>query len=202
MKKLLGTCLFAFLTITLFVAAGRPFGEGYKVGAKIENFSLKNVDGNMVSLSDYEAEGYVIIFTCNTCPYAVMYEDRIIDLHKKYVDKGFPVVAINPNDPAVKSGDSFEAMQVRAEEKEFPFNYLFDEDQSVYPKFGATRTPHVFIVDKNMILRYIGAIDNNAQDASAVTIRYVEDAIEAIMKGEQPDPEMTKAIGCSIKVKS
>jgi peroxiredoxin len=202
MKKLIGISLLAFLTISLFVSATRPFGEGYKVGEKIENFTLKNIDGKMVSLTDYEAEGYIIIFTCNTCPYAVMYEDRIIDLHNKYADKGFPVVAINPNDPDIKAGDSFEAMQVRAKEKQFPFNYLFDENQEVYPKFGATRTPHVFVVDNKMTLRYIGAIDNNAQNPDGVTERYVEDAVESIKKGEQPDPEFTKAIGCGIKAKS
>ncbi len=202
MKKLIGFSAFALLTMTLLVSATRPFGEGYKIGDKIEDFTLKNIDGKMVTLSDYNAEGYIIIFTCNTCPYAVMYEDRIIELHNKYADKGWPVVAINPNDPSIKSGDSFEAMQVRAKEKGFPFDYLFDEDQAVYPKFGATRTPHVFLVDKNMILRYIGAIDNNAQDPESVTTRYVEDAIEAIRSGAQPDPDMTKAIGCTIKAKA
>ena len=202
MKKLIGISVFALLTMTLFVSATRPFGEGYKIGDKVEDFTLKNIDGKMVTLSDYNTEGYIIIFTCNTCPYAVMYEDRIIELHNKYADKGWPVVAINPNDPGVKSGDSFEAMQVRAKEKGFPYNYLFDEDQTVYPKFGATRTPHVFLVDKNMILRYIGAIDNNAQDPESVTARYVENAIEAIKRGEQPEPDMTKAIGCTIKARS
>ena len=202
MKKLVGIVVFASLAMILFVSATRPFGEGYKIGDKIEDFTLKNIDGKMVTLSDYNAEGYIVIFTCNTCPYAVMYEDRIIELHNKYADKGWPVVAINPNDPSIKSGDSFEAMQVRAKEKGFPFNYLFDEAQTVYPKFGATRTPHVFLVDKNMILRYIGAIDNNAQDPESVTTRYVENAIESIRKGEQPEPAITKAIGCTIKAKA
>lgn len=203
MKNLIGTSLLAILTITLFVAATRTTGEGYQVGDKIENFTLKNVDGNMVSLTDFEdAEGFVIVFTCNTCPYAVMYEDRLIELHNKYVSQGYPVIAINPNDPEVKAGDSFAAMQERAEEKDFPFVYLFDEGQNVYPKFGATRTPHVFIVDNEMILKYIGAIDDNAQDASSVSIRYVEDAIASLKNGESPDPDYTKAIGCTIKVKS
>lgn len=202
MKKLIGISVFALFTLALFVSATRPFGEGYKIGDQVQDFTLKNIDGRMVTLSKYNAEGYIIIFTCNTCPYAVMYEDRIIELHNKYADRGWPVVAINPNDPSIKSGDSFEAMQVRAMDKGFPFDYLFDEDQTVYPRFGATRTPHVFLVDKNMILRYIGAIDNNAQDAASVTEKYVENAIEAIKNGEQPEPDMTKAIGCTIKAKS
>jgi hypothetical protein len=111
-------------------------------------------------------------------------------------------VAINPNDPDVKAGDDFASMQARAKEKKFPFKYLFDEGQKVYPQFGATRTPHVFLLDANRYVRYIGAIDDNAQDASAVTIKYVENAIASMKAGNMPDPSETKAIGCTIKVKS
>jgi peroxiredoxin len=130
-----------------------------------------------------------------------MYEDRFIELHKKYAPQGYHVIAINPNDPAVKPDDSFEAMGVRSEEKGFPFPYLFDEGQKVYPKYGATRTPHIFLLDNKRVVKYIGALDNNAQDASAVTERYVEDAIAALERGENPDPSSTKAIGCSIKTR-
>ena len=95
-----------------------------KVGDTAPDFALKNIDGKTVSLADYtNAKGYVVIFTCNTCPYAVMYEQRIIELHDKYAAKGYPVIAINPNDPDVKPGDSFEKMQQRAAAKEFPFIY-------------------------------------------------------------------------------
>ena len=128
-----------------------------------------------------------------------MYEDRLNELQAKYADKGWPIVAINPNDPAARAGDSFEKMQERAEEKNFEFAYLFDEGQKVYPQFGATRTPHVYLVDNTLKVRYIGAIDNNAQDASAVTETYLEDAIAAIDAGNDPDPNFTKAIGCTIK---
>jgi len=143
-----------------------------------------------------------VVFTCNTCPYAVMYEQRIIDLHNKYAPLGYPVVAINPNDPEVKPGDDFAAMQANAKEKNFPFKYLFDDGQKVYPQFGAQRTPHVYLLDANRYIRYIGAIDNNAQDANAVTVKYLENAIESLMTGKNPEPAETKAIGCTIKVKS
>jgi peroxiredoxin len=177
--------------------------NGYEIGDKATDFSLKNVDGNFVSMSDYEdANGYVVIFTCNTCPWAQKYEDRINALHEKLTPKGFPVIAINPNDPAVSSGDSFEQMKLRAAEKGFEFPYLFDAGQVVFPQYGATRTPHVFVLDKNLVVKYIGAIDDNPQSASSVEVKYVENAVMAVQAGEMPDPGVTKAIGCGIKVKA
>jgi peroxiredoxin len=203
MKHLIGKILLAFLTITA-VSSYAQGTEGYKVGAQAADFKLKNVDGNMVSLADYKGvKGYIVVFTCNTCPYAVMYEERIIELHNKYAPMGYPVVAINPNDPDVKPGDDFAAMVTNAKEKKFPFKYLFDDGQKVYPLFGAQRTPHVFLLDANRYVRYIGAIDNNAQNAAeVVTIKYLENAIAALSQGRNPDPAETKAIGCTIKVKS
>ncbi len=184
------------------MAATFPVHGGYHVGDTAEDFKLMNVSGDYVSLSDYkDVNGYVVVFTCNHCPYAVMYEDRLIELHAKTAELGFPIVAIQPNDPEVKPADSFSEMQIRHKEKGFPFVYLLDEGQKVYPKFGATKTPHVFILDKQRKVRYIGAIDDNARDASAVTQNYVLDAIDAIQNGKDPDPATTKAIGCSIKVK-
>ncbi len=175
---------------------------GLEVGDTAPDFSLKNVDGEMVSLAEMkDAKGYIITFTCNHCPYSVMYEDRLIELHNAYAPKGYPVIAINPNDPEAQPKDGFEEMKVRAEEKAFPFVYLFDDGQKVYPQYGATRTPHVFLLDKDRKVTYIGAIDDNARDAEAVEAKYVENAIAAMEKGEAPDPDFTKAIGCSIKKK-
>ncbi len=173
---------------------------GYAVGDKATDFNLKGVDEKMHSLAGMDdAKGYVITFTCNHCPYSVMYEDRLIELHKKYAAQGYPVVAINPNDPEAQPKDGFGEMKKRAMEKAFPFNYLFDEGQKIYPQYGATRTPHVFLLDKDLTVQYIGAIDDNARDADGVKIKYLENAIEALKKGEKPDPNFTKAIGCSIK---
>lgn len=179
---------------------------GLQVGDKAPDFNLKNVDGKTVSLAGMKAsnpsiKGFIVTFTCNTCPYAVMYEDRIIGLHNEFSAKGWPVIAIQPNDPSVKPGDSYEEMKIRAEQKGFPFVYLFDEGQKVFPQYGATRTPHVYLVDSNLKVRYIGAIDNNPQDAESASEHYVADAIAAIEAGKEPDPNFTKAIGCSIKVK-
>jgi len=177
---------------------------GYQIGDVVSDFKLKNIDGNMVSLSDYkDAKGFIITFTCNTCPYAVLYEDRIIALDKKYASKGYPVIAINPNNPKTKPGDSFAEMQKRAQEKGFTFPYLVDEGQQVYPKYGATKTPHMFVLEKTSkgnVVKYIGAIDDNYKDASLVKIKYVEDAVDALLSGNEIQQKETKAIGCSIKI--
>ncbi|MDY0781077.1 thioredoxin family protein [Tenacibaculum sp. IB213877] len=196
------------LTVVLVATAFTvKTSSGYEVGDVAGNFTLKNIDGNMVSLSDYNNEkGVIVVFTCNHCPYSKMYEDRIIALDKKYKEKGYPVVAINPNDPSASPGDDFESMKERAKSKGFTFPYLFDDGQKVYPKFGATRTPHVFVLKKaannKFVVSYIGAIDNNARDAASANELYVEEAVNSLLEGKQPEKTLTKTIGCSIKVAS
>ena len=198
MKNLMNTLLLACL-VAFTVSAQ----SGYKVGDTASDFNLKGIDDQMHSLAGMEeAKGFIVTFTCNTCPYAVMYEDRLVELQNEFGPKGYQVVAINPNDPEVKPGDSFESMKVRAAEKSFNFPYLFDEGQKIYPMYGATKTPHVFLLDKSLTVKYIGAIDDNPRDASAVEVRYLADAINALEMDKEPDPSFTKAIGCSIKVKS
>ncbi len=173
---------------------------GYAIGDIAEDFSLKNVDGSMVSLSEYkDAKGIIVIFISNHCPYSQLYEQRIIDLHRNFAPLGFPVVAINPNSPLIVPEDSFEKMQERARTKRYPFAYLFDEEQTIYPKFGATRTPHVFVLDSNYVVRYIGRVDNNPEDPNAVTQKWVENAVNALLKGENPNPAFGRAIGSAVK---
>ncbi|MDX9846145.1 MAG: thioredoxin family protein [Tenuifilaceae bacterium] len=199
MKKVL------MIVSLIALAATTALSQGYKIGDKAIDFKLKNVDGKMVSMADYkDAKGFVVIFSCNHCPYVVAYEDRMIELHNKYASKGYPVIAINPNDPVAQPQDSYEKMIERANEKKFPFAYLFDDGQKVYPVYGATRTPHVYLLNKkgkDYIVEYIGAIDNNYKDASAVTETYLADAIDALLAGKKPSVTETKAIGCTIKVK-
>ena len=202
--KILKT-FFALVTIVAlssFTSLGE--GHGYHVGDIATDFKLENIDGKMVSLADYkDAKGYIVIFTCNTCPYAVAYEDRIEALNKKYADKGYPVIAIMPNNTDVKPGDNMEAMKARAKAKGFTFPYLMDEGQKIYPQYGATKTPHVYILQrtkKGNEVKYIGAIDDNYQDAAAVNTRYVEDAVDALLSGKAIKETNTRAIGCSIKV--
>ncbi|MFY0673507.1 MAG: thioredoxin family protein [Bacteroidia bacterium] len=178
---------------------------GVKVGKSAPEFNLKSTNGSMVSLSDYsDKKGVILVFTCNHCPYAKLYEDRLIALDKKYSEKGWPVIAINPNDPEVQPADSYEKMIERAENKGFTFPYLFDEGQEVYPQYGATRTPHVYLLEntkKGFKVAYIGAIDDNAKDATAVKERFVENAIDALMAGNKVEKTETAAIGCTIKTK-
>ena len=195
--KLLFVCV-VILSTTAFTINSE---SGYKVGDTIADFSLKNIDGKMVSLANYEnAKGFIIVFTCNTCPYSIAAEDRIIALDKKYKSKGYPVIAINPNDPAARKGDAPEDMIVRAREKGFTFPYLFDDGQKIYPKFGASKTPHVYIISKpEMKVEYIGAIDNSTRNPDAVTEKYAEDAVDALLAGKKPKLTETRAIGCSIK---
>ena len=176
---------------------------GYGIGDIATDFTLKNVDDSNVSLSDFpEAKGFIVIFTCNHCPYSVAYEDRILELNKLYESKGYPVIAINPNDPKSYPDDSFENMKVRASEKAFNFPYLFDDGQKIYPQYGATKTPHVFVLQKSErgnLVRYIGAIDNNYKSANKATKHYVKDAVDALLNSAPVPVEVTKAIGCSIK---
>jgi len=192
------------VVMSAFTVNKLAVADGYKVGDVAEDFKLKNVDGKIISMANYkDAKGFIVTFTCNTCPYAVGYEDRIIALNKKYASLGYPVIAIMPNNPDVQPGDSMEAMKKRAKEKGFTFPYLMDDGQNIYPKYGATKTPHVFILQKTSkgnVVKYIGAIDDNYQDASAVKTKYVENAVNALLKGNEVPEKETKAIGCSIKV--
>ncbi len=195
--------IFSLLVLSSFLYAQKS--AGYQVGDYVEDFSLKNIDGRYVSLSTFpDTKGFIIIFTCNVCPYSIAYEDRITALNVEYNSQGFPVIAINPNDPEVQPGDSFEKMQERYKEKGFNFPYLIDEGQKVYPKFGAQRTPHVFILcrdNKGLKVEYIGTIDDNYEDASEVKTPYVENAVNALLSGKPVPLTYTKAIGCGIKVK-
>ncbi|WP_200974933.1 thioredoxin family protein [Echinicola sp. 20G] len=177
--------------------------QGYQIGDEAMDFELPNVSGDQVSLSGLEnAKGAIVIFTCNTCPYAKAYEDRIIELHEEYAPRGYPVVAINSNDDQISPGDSFEAMKVRASEKDFPFDYAYDKDQTVIKAYGGMRTPHVYLLNKEenkFVVSYIGAIDNNYQDPNSVSEAYVENAVEALLQNKNIETKTTKAIGCGIK---
>lgn len=199
--------IFAFaLVVTLLTIAGFTQPKaGYQVGDKVMNFKLKNVDGKTVSLDDNSSvKGYIVVFTCNTCPVAQAYEDRIIELDKKYASQGYPVIAINANDAALSSGDSFEEMKKRAARKSYGFVYLTDETQEVAKTYGARNTPTVFVVKRSgngYMLAYMGAIDNNTQDAASATEKYVQNAVDALLKDMTVSVPTTKAIGCGIKWK-
>jgi peroxiredoxin len=198
MKSILLMLCFAAL------AAGRT--PNYGVGDTVADFRLKNVDGKMVSLSNYKgSKGVIVIFDCNTCPYSKAYNDRIIALNRKYAAKGFPVITINANDPSDSEGDSFEEMVAQAKRKNYDFPYLVDETQSVARSFGASNTPHVFVLKNNagtFTVAYIGAIDDSPRDASSAKKKYVEDAVDALLNNKAVPAAKTKAVGCGIKWKN
>jgi peroxiredoxin len=204
MKKL----LFAMIPVLFMLSTAFKTSDavnGYSIGDTARDFKLKNVDGKMVSLTDYKkAKGYIVIFTCNHCPFAQAYEQRIIDLHKKYASKGYPVVAINPNDKDRSPEDSYEKMVSRAKEKNYPFAYIYDETQEIAKAYGATRTPHVYLLNKTAkgnIVSYIGAIDDNSEEPAEVKEKYLENALNTLLAGKTVDKTSTKAIGCTIKWK-
>jgi peroxiredoxin len=182
------------------------FASGYDVSNKTKPFQLKNIDGNMLSLEQMteNQKGAIVVFTCNHCPFAKAYEDRIIALDKLFKTQGYPVIAINSNDAVKYPDDSFENMQIRAAQKGFTFPYLVDETQEIAKEYGATKTPQVFVLQKDkkdFVLRYVGAIDDNDQNPAQVKEKYVEMAIGNLLKGERVQISTTKAIGCTIKWK-
>ncbi len=194
----------AFLVMVALVAFA-PVKSGYDVGDTAADFKLKNVDGKMVSLSDFpDAKGFIVAFDCNTCPVSKAYNDRILALNKKYAPKGFPLIAINPNSPEISSGDSFDEMVRYAKKKGYDFPYLYDESQATVRAFGATNTPHIFVLAKSgseLKVAYIGAIDDNSRDAEKVKKHYVENAVDALLAGKPVETTKTKAVGCGVKLK-
>ncbi len=200
MKKLLSVCCAIIcLTATAQVTT-------LKAGEKAPVFKLKNVDNRMVSPDDYkDAKGFIIVFTCNGCPYAKAYEQRIIELNNKYASQGFPVIAINPNDPDISTGDTFDNMKAIAKSKNYNFPYLYDEGQTITNAYGARNTPHVFVVSKTAtgnIVQYTGAIDNDTENTNSGKTKYVDQVITALLQNQPPPFTVTKAIGCGVKRKA
>jgi peroxiredoxin len=167
------------------------------IGDNAPSFSgLVGVDDQQHSLSDYaQAKAVAIIFTCNSCPVAVAYEDRLNAIHKDYADKGVELVAINVNNI---EADKLPAMKQRAQEKGFEFDYLYDPTQKVGRDYGAKVTPHVFLLNSRQQLAYVGPIDDN-QNESAVTRRYLRDAIDSVLAGNAPTVTNEEPFGCGIK---
>ena len=165
-------------------------------------FSLPATDGVTVSSEQFAGTPVLgVVFWCNHCPYVKAWEDRMIALQRAYTGRGVQLVMISSNDPAAYPDDSFEAMKTRVGEKAYPFPYLFDETQEVARRFGATRTPEVFLFDRARVLRYHGAPDDNFEDPAAVTHHYVRDAIDALLADREPGNTATPPKGCSIKWK-
>ena len=169
------------------------------------NFSLPNVDGRQISLDSYpDAKGFIVVFTCNHCPYAIAYEDRIKDLDTEFTPQGYPLIAISSNDPIKYPQDSFENMKVRAQDKGFGFPYLFDETQEIAQSYGAICTPHVFLLHKTptgLQKVYEGAIDDNYRNPALVQRSYLAEQLRSLIEQGEVAPLAVQPIGCSIKWK-
>jgi len=180
--------------------------KSYNIGDAVSDFSLKNVDGKMVSMADFKnAKGYIIVFTCNHCPFAKRYQTRINDISKKYASKNVPLIAISPNDVEAVPEDSYDEMIKRAKEEHYSFPYLIDNTQDIAHAFNATKTPHAFVVFKEngkLILKYAGAIDDNGGEPEKAKVHYLEDAVDALLAGKQVPIATTKSVGCGIKWKN
>ena len=191
------------LVLLVFSVFSIPFanGQGYDIGDAASDFKLPAVSGGEVGMADYpEARGFIVVFTCNTCPYAKAYEGRILDLDKKYASRGYPVIAINPNNPEVSSGDSFELMKVRAAEKGFTFPYLLDETQQVAKAYGAVCTPDFFGYNGDLQLQYRGRLDaSRKESAPADARRDLFEAMKQVARTGQGPAEQIPSMGCSIK---
>jgi peroxiredoxin len=192
------------------IAGAAPEVKTLEIGAKAPNFRLPGVDGKMHRLAEYDkAKVLVIVFTCNHCPTAQAYEERIKKLAADYKGKGVALVAISPNDPkAVRldelgytdMSDSLDEMKVRAKDKGYNFPYLYDGDkQEVSMAYGPVSTPHVFVFDSDRKLRYTGRVDDNEKQPDKVTSPDARNAIEALLADKPVPVEKTKTVGCSIK---
>ncbi len=173
------------------------------IGSDGPDFELPAVSGDTVSLETFaDKKALVLIFTCNHCPYAMAYEDRLIELAREYQSKGIGFLAICANDEDTYPDDSFENMKKRAEEKGFPFDYAQDKTQEVAKAYGAVCTPHIFVLDGGRKLVYEGRVDDNWKEPEKAEAHDLRDALQAIAEGEPVPQAQTNPLGCSIKWKA
>lgn len=200
-QRFFGMGLFYLMSLFCFAMSSTCFGGEYNQKLSIGDpapvwDALPGVDGQEHDFEEWkQSRLMVVVFTCNSCPYAVDAEDRLISLHKKYSSKSVAIVALNVN---TIEEDRLPAMTIRAAEKGFPFPYLFDETQKIAREFGAMATPECYLLDQERKIRYMGAIDDSP-DGQKVTQKYLEQAIEAVLAGQEPPHAETVPIGCRVR---
>jgi peroxiredoxin len=168
------------------------------IGDPAPEFELPDTDG--ANRSPDGSSATVIVFTCNHCPYALAWQDRIAQVARDYGERGVRVLAINPNDSARYPRDSIEAMRERVGREDWPMPYLRDESQQVARLYGAETTPDVFVLDSERRVRYRGAPDSDHDDPGQ-NASWLRDALDAILAGTEPPRAQTRPVGCSIKWK-
>ena len=192
--------LTAFLTFLLL--SGSVLAQGYQLGQKVANFTLKDANGKNVSLSDFAgSKTVVLVFTNNLCPYSKLYENRLLSLNNTYQNRNVKFVFINPA-IGVEDGETVADMAQKVKERNISFPYLADEGQKISQQFGATKTPEVFVLHgsgKDFVLKYKGAIDDNPQLESGVKDNYLRNAIEAVLNDRNVQAFDKRATGCLIK---
>jgi peroxiredoxin len=195
--------LVAAFTVAPLVAqdGSKPLALGAAI--PMADQKMKNVDGKEIAVADVRgSKGTLVVFTCNACPYARAWEDRIVALGNEYKSKGIGVIAVNANDPGKVADDGYDQMKTRAKDKSFAFPYVVDATSGLARAYGATRTPEAFLFDAQGKLVYHGTIDDNAQDPEKVSARYLSDALAAVSSGKDVAVKETKAMGCGIKFRS
>lgn len=195
-----GTIACAALLLAAFTFTGLV--EELPIGSKapMTDVEMKNVSGEMLSLSDVAQEnGLIVIFSCNTCPWVDAWEDRYNPIAKEAEDMNIGMITVNSNAAYRDNGDSMADMQQRAEKMGYTFPYVLDQNSKLADAFGATKTPHVYMFDSSMKLVYRGAIDDNAREPEKVEETYLMDAMTAMVNGEEVQEKVTKSIGCTIK---
>jgi peroxiredoxin len=189
-----------FLLPAMLLFSYVSLAQSYKIGDKVNNFSLNNAaDDAKISLTDFAAtKAIVMVFTSNDCPYARLYEKRLLEIQKEFDAKGIKFIFINPNNPETSPADNKSMMAKKA----YPFPYLMDSRQEVANAFGAAKTPEVFVlknINGNFMLQYKGAIDNNPQTENDVSRFYLKDALNAIISNSSIKVSDFRAIGCMIQ---
>ncbi len=190
----------SIIWIVLSVICTSAFAQ--KNNKDIVDFKLKNVDGNFVSLSSFpDAKGFIIVFTCNHCPFAKLYPPRLNDLNNKFKPLGVPLIAISSTDTMMYEEDTYPNMVTKANEEHFKFPYLFDELQEVAKNFKAQKTPHAFVIwkeNEKWVVKYNGAIDDNGMEPEKVTESFVSNAVNELLANQPVKTAETKSIGCQI----
>jgi peroxiredoxin len=168
----------------------------------VTDFRLKNVDGKYVSLKDYpDAKGFIIVFTCNHCPFAKLYPPRLNALNSRYKPLGVPLIAISSTDTIIYDEDTYPKMVAKSRNEKFNFPYLQDEKQVVAKNFTAQKTPHAYVIWNDggkWVVKYNGAIDDNGAEPGNVKNQYVAKAVDALLAGREIETKETKSIGCQI----
>ena len=164
------------------------------------DFKLKDISGKTMTLADAKgSQGTLVIFSCNTCPWVIRWEDRYVSIADTYTSKGIGVIAVNSNAARFDGHDGLEEMIKHAEKNNYNFPYVQDPRSQLASEFGATKTPHIYLFDNNDVLVYRGAIDDNAKDARSVEEPFLANAIDQLLSGRSIEKPTSKAIGCSIK---